>query len=90
MEALMFDLKKQVGFRDSYRHLLKGVRLQIVYHKDVDDISNQSRRLGAVTMRVKVCWTSFSFSRKIEDICSLRSNQSSEHFAFRSKYVDPS
>ena len=77
-EALMFEWKRWVGLRVSYRHLLTGVRLQIVQHKGVGDISNQAWKPGNVTARVKSVGRVFFFTKTM-----MRSNQNSEHSAFR-------
>ena len=65
VQALMFEWKRRVGLRDSYRHLLTAVRLQIVLHKGVvGDISNQALRPCNVTMRAKSVGQIFLYYKK--------------------------
>lgn len=54
IEMMLSDFRNRWEIAGSYRHLLRGIRLQILCHIGIGDISHQGRRLGAMTMRAHI------------------------------------
>ena len=86
---MLFDMSNGWESADSYRRLLTGIWLLIVYHKSVNDINHRGRKLGAMTMRATSVRLTFSPVTRMGRVQLALELLSSEHLLKKSTYANP-